>query len=49
MDGIITDPAGARIEPDAMDIIGADLERLYDALDERDLSAGSPQARRLFS
>lgn len=49
MDGIITDPQGARIEPAAMEAIGADLERLYDALDERDLSAGSPQARRLFS
>jgi hypothetical protein len=32
-----------------MDGIGADLESLYDALDSRDLSAGSPQARRLFS
>jgi hypothetical protein len=32
-----------------MDGIGADLESLYDALDSHDLSAGSPQARRLFS
>jgi len=32
-----------------MDQIGADLESLYDALDARDLSAGSAQARRLFS
>lgn len=49
MDGVITDPSGARIESGAMDVIGADLERLYDTLDERDLSAGSPQARRLFN
>ena len=28
---------------------GADLERLYDTLDEHDLAAGSAQARRLFS
>jgi hypothetical protein len=32
-----------------MDRIGADLESLYDALDSRDLAAGSAQARRLFS
>jgi hypothetical protein len=34
---------------DAMDVIGAELETLYDTLDARDLSAGSAQARRLFS
>ena len=49
MDGVLTDDAGAPLLPEAMDQIGADLESLYDALDERDLAAGSPQARRLFS
>lgn len=49
MDGVLTDDAGAPLPPEAMDQIGSDLESLYDALDERDLAAGSPQARRLFS
>jgi len=33
----------------AMDPIAVDLEQIYDQLDGRDLCAGSPQARRLFS
>ncbi|GAB3758381.1 cell division protein ZipA C-terminal FtsZ-binding domain-containing protein [Ramlibacter monticola] len=49
MDGLITDDDGRVIPADALDVIGADLEHLYDTLDARDLSAGSPQARRLFS
>jgi len=49
MDGVITDDAGQLLSVETMDSIGADLETLYDALDSRDLSAGSPQARRLFS
>jgi hypothetical protein len=49
MDGVVTDDTGAPLSSDTMDRIGADLEALYDALDARDLSAGSPQARRLFS
>jgi hypothetical protein len=49
MDGIITDGQGNAISRDAMDAIGADLEHLYDTLESRDLAAGSPQARRLFS
>ncbi len=49
MDGVVTDDAGHALSADTMDRIGADLEVLYDALDSRDLSAGSPQARRLFS
>jgi hypothetical protein len=32
-----------------MDAIGTELERLYDTLEQRDLSAGSALARRLFS
>jgi hypothetical protein len=49
MDGVVTDDAGHPLSAEALDQIGADLEGLYDALDGRDLSAGSPQARRLFS
>jgi len=49
MDGVVTDDAGQLLSTDTMDAIGADLEGLYDALDSHDLSAGSPQARRLFS
>lgn len=49
MDGAITDDNGQVIRAEALDVIGADLEMLYDALDARDVSAGSPQARRLFS
>ena len=49
MDGVVTDDAGAPLSTDTMDHIGADLESLYDALDSRDLAAGSHQARRLFS
>ena len=49
MDGVVTDDAGQPLSTDTMDRIGADLESLYDALDSRDLSAGSAQARRLFS
>ncbi|MEI8031109.1 MAG: cell division protein FtsZ [Comamonadaceae bacterium] len=49
MDGLVTDDNGLPLPPEAMDVIGADLERLYDTLDQRDLSAGSALARRLFS
>ncbi len=49
MDGVITDDAGQLLRPEMIDTIGADLERLYDTLDAHDLSAGSAQARRLFS
>ena len=49
MDGMISDAEGRMISRDAMDAIGADLEHLYDMLESRDLAAGSPQARRLFS
>jgi len=49
MDGLITDDNGQPLTPEVLDGIGADLEYLYDTLDARDLSAGSPQARRLFS
>ena len=49
MDGVVTDGDGQLLREDTMDVIGADLEQLYDTLDSRDLSAGSPLARRLFS
>ena len=47
--GAITDDVGQLLEPHMIESIGADLERLYDTLEARDLAAGSPQARRLFS
>jgi hypothetical protein len=49
MDGVISDDNGNVIRLEALHAIGTDLEQLYDTLDERDLSAGSLQARRLFS
>ena len=49
MDGVITDDAGQPLKAQTIDAIGADLDRLYDALEQHDLAAGSPQARRLFS
>lgn len=49
MDGVVTDDQGVALTAKAMEQIGAELERLYDRLDERDLSAGSAAARRLFS
>ncbi len=49
MEGVITDDNGNVIHLDALNAIGHDLESLYDTLDARDLSAGSMQARRLFS
>ena len=49
MDGAIIDDNGNLIHSDAMDVIGAELEQLYDTLDGRELSAGSALARRLFS
>lgn len=49
MDGVVTDGAGQVLSEATLDQIGADLQQLYDALDARELSAGSSQARRLFS
>lgn len=49
MEGAILDDAGRVISADGLDAIGASLEQLYDVLDARDFSAGSPLARRLFS
>ncbi len=49
MDGVVTDDNGTLLLPEALDVIGTELDQLYDTLDQRDLSAGSAQARRLFS
>lgn len=49
MDGVLCDPNGQALPVMAMEPIAADLEQLYDQLDERELSAGSILARRLFS
>ena len=49
MEGVITDGGNQPLGLEVMQQIGRDVEQLYDALDQRELSAGSPQARRLFS
>ena len=49
MDGVLCDGNGAPLPAMAMEAIAADLEQLYDQLGERELSAGSALARRLFS
>jgi hypothetical protein len=49
MDGVLMDDNGNRIRTESMKVISADLEKLYDTLDARELSAGSPLGRRLFS
>ena len=49
MDGVVTDDNGQALTPEVMDVIGSELESLYDALEQRDLAAGSQLARRLFA
>ncbi|ARU04688.1 cell division protein FtsZ [Comamonas serinivorans] len=49
MEGVVTDDRGNRLVNEAIEAIAIDLAQLYDELDAHDLSAGSPQARRLFS
>lgn len=49
MDGRLCDDQGNLMSEPALDNLAMDIERLYDALDARDLSAGSMLARRLFS
>jgi hypothetical protein len=49
MDGVVCDDQGQAIDDNALDGIARDLDQLYSTLDMRDLSAGSPMARRLFS
>jgi len=49
MDGAVTDDNSQALSQAAIASISKDLQALYDTLDARDLSAGSVQARRLFS
>lgn len=49
MEGVVTDANGQPLSEEQLDHIGADLEGLYDALEARELPAGSALARRLFS
>jgi hypothetical protein len=49
MDGVVTDGNNQILGDEVLDQIANDLQQLYDALSGRELSAGSPQARRLFS
>jgi hypothetical protein len=49
MEGRLTDERGVPLDAQVLDQVGTELEALYDQLDSRDLAAGSPLARRLFS
>lgn len=49
MDGMLCDQNGYQLLPQVLDPIAADLDKLYDKLDSRELSAGSMLARRLFN
>lgn len=49
MDAVLCDQNGLPLPTMAMDPITADLEQLYDKLDQRQFSAGSVLAQRLFS
>jgi hypothetical protein len=49
MDGLVTDDNEVALPPEAMDVIAAELEQLYDTLAQHELAAGSALARRLFS
>jgi hypothetical protein len=49
MDADIVDDNGQPLSADGFAAIGAELGRLYAALESHDLAAGSPAARRLFS
>ncbi|PAT38244.1 cell division protein FtsZ [Vandammella animalimorsus] len=49
MEAHVTDADGRKLPAMAMDSIGSDIERLYDALEARGFPAGSPSAMQLFS
>ena len=49
MDANIVDDGAQPLTPPGFASIGSELTRLYGALAQRDLAAGSPAARRLFS
>lgn len=49
LDASLFDDGGEPLHPDSLPAVGEALQGLYDALAQRDLAAGSPAARRLFS
>lgn len=49
LDAVVSDDNGQPLHPDAFTTIGLELSALYEQLAQRDLAAGSPVARRLFS
>jgi hypothetical protein len=49
MEGVVTDDNGQPLAAQTMDGIGVAVQTLYDTLEQRELSAGSLLARRLFS
>lgn len=49
MEADVVDDAGRALTPEAFAAIGAELDKLYQALEARGLPAGSAAARRLFS
>ena len=49
LDAVVSDDNGQPLHPDAFTTIGLELSQLYEQLAQRDLAAGSPVARRLFS
>ena len=49
MDGVVTDDNGQPLALETMDVIDAELQALYNTLEQRDLAAGCAVARRLFS
>jgi hypothetical protein len=49
MDGVVTDDNAQLLTAQTMDVIGTELQTLYDTLEQRDLAAGSMLARRLFA
>ena len=49
MDAVIVDDHGRALGPESFAAIGNELGQLYEALESRELAAGSAAARRLFS
>jgi hypothetical protein len=49
LDALVSDDNGQPLHDDAFTTIGLELAQLYEQLAQRDLAAGSPVARRLFS
>lgn len=49
MEGTLTDDNGTPVSLEALDRVGADIERLHNLMDQYELPAGSAVCRRLFS